>query len=46
MEQAVMGVMWRRSVMHIVSLKSLKKGEHLENNGIEGRRILKWIVNK
>jgi hypothetical protein len=32
--------------MHIVSLKSLKKREHLENNNIEGRRILKWIVNK
>jgi len=25
MKQAVMGVMWRRSVMHIVSLQSLKK---------------------
>jgi hypothetical protein len=49
MEQAVMGVvgvMWRRSVMHIDSLQSLKKREHVENIGVEGRRILKWIVNK
>jgi hypothetical protein len=49
MEQAVMGVtgvMWRRSVMHIVSLQSLKKREHVENIGVEGRKILKLIVNK
>jgi len=45
-KQAVVGVVWRRSVMHIVSLQSVKKRDHLENIGVEGRRILKWIVTK
>jgi len=44
MKQAVMGVMWRRDLMHVVSLQSLKKRAPLENTGVEGRRLLKWIL--
>ena len=44
MKQVVMGVTWRKSVMHVISLQSQKKRDPLENTDVEGRRLLKWIL--
>jgi hypothetical protein len=38
---------WQQREMHTVFLyKNVKERDHLENVGIDGRMILKWILNE